>query len=294
MEIKNNQITIIESSLNELNKIIYDKDSKILQLQKDKEYLKDSIANSRYEYETIIEENKKALKQIKTLSETKSLLKKEIQEKIIEIKSLENSKREEIKFIEIKTNSSIKIMEEKLLESNEFEEELKSKNEYLQNIIEVNKNEEELLKYDNYNLKKQIITLKETIEEEKKVKRYEYNEKIDSSIHKNNDIQGPSVKEQEELLISNENLKKQVQILRQSIKDEKAKRFDQEVKFKSETESKVKDLEDSKMIEINKKLDNFEKKFQDSKTFTTKEDILKEEEQLILSEEDILKNNLGL
>jgi len=246
MEIKNSQILLIESSLNELHKIIHDKDTKIIQLQKDKDYLKDSITNNRYEFESINDENEKLKKQIKILFETQNDLKKDIQDKEIEIRSLENNKRQEEKLIQTKNNSILQSMEEKLFESNDYIKqkdnyikELQSRNEYLQNVIELKKNEEDLLQYDNSNLKKQIKMLRETVEEEeKKVKRYEYNEMMNTSSKNSNQM------------------------------------------------SKV---------ESNKKLDNFEKKLQDSKKFNIQEVIEEvEEKNTRLSEEEILKNNLGL
>jgi len=246
MEIKNSQILLIESSLNELHKIIHDKDTKIIQLQKDKDYLKDSITNNRYEFESINDENEKLKKQIKILFETQNDLKKDIQDKEIEIRSLENNKRQEEKLIQTKNNSILQSMEEKLFESNDYIKqkdnyikELQSRNEYLQNVIELKKNEEDLLQYDNSNLKKQIKMLRETVEEEeKKVKRYEYKEMMNTSSKNSNQM------------------------------------------------SKV---------ESNKKLDNFEKKLQDSKKFNIQEVIEEvEEKNTRLSEEEILKNNLGL
>jgi len=302
MEIKNNHILLIENSLNELHKSIRTKDSQLLQLQKDKEYLKDSIANNRYEVESIADENEKLKNLIQTLKETQNLLKQEIQEKIIEIKSLESAKRQEEKIAITKHHAELKRVEDKLLESNGTIEELESKNEYLQNIIDVSKNEEELLKYDNYNLNKQVETLKESLEEEKKVKRYEYNDSLDVSNKKTIDIelQEAYQKEQESLKIDNLNLKKQIQVLRQSVEEEKTKRYEQNLI----RESKQEQIEEVETSETNKKLHNFEKKFQDSKKYAIVDEII--EDEVIedndtvdeppkpLTEEEILKNNLGL
>lgn len=247
MEIKNSQILLIESSLNELHKIMHEKDSKIVQLQKDKEYLKDTVTNGKYEFESIQEENEKLKKQIKILFEKQNDLKEDIQEKDLEIRTLETNKRQAEKIIQTKNNSLLLSVEEKLFESNEqikqkdnHIKELKSRNEYLQNIIELHKNEEEILKYDNLNQKKQIKQLRENIlEGETKLKRYEYNEMINTT---------------------------------------------------------GKNSIPSKFSASNKKLDDFEKKFQDSKKNIEKEEVLMEIDNTnsSLSEEEILKNNLGL
>jgi len=246
METKNSQILLIESSLNELHKIIHDKDTKILQLQKDKDYLKNSVTNHRYEVESINDENEKLKKQIKILFEAQNDLKKDIQDKELEIRALETSKRQEEKLIQTKNNSLLHSMEEKLSESNDYLKqkdnhikELQSRNEYLQNVIELKKNEEDILQYDNINLKKQIKMLRESFEEEeKKVKRYEYNEMMHSTNKK---------------------------------------------------------ADDKMSIQSNKKLVDFEKKFQNTKKSTPVNEIEDENSQSsILSEEEILKNNLGL
>lgn len=246
MEIKNNQILLIESSLNEIHKIIHDKDTKILQLQKDKDSLKESLTNHRYEVESTNDENEKLKKQIKILFETQNDLKKEIQDKELEIKSLETSKRQDEKLLQTKNNSLIQSMEERIFEANDFIKEkenhikeVQSRNDYLQNVIELKKNEEDLLKYDNANLKKQIKKLKENIEEnEQKIKRYEYKEIITISNTKE---------------------------------------------------------DDTNFLEKNKKLINFEKKFQDTKKNTPIEELEELESKTSpLTEEDILKNSLGL
>jgi len=246
MEIKNNQILLIESSLNEIHKIIHDKDTKILQLQKDKNSLKDTLVNHRYELESTNDENEKLKKQIKILFETQNDLKKEIQDKELEIKSLETSKRQDEKLLQTKNNSLIQSMEERIFEANDFIKEkenhikeINSKNDYLQNVIELKKNEEDLLKYDNVNLRKQIKLLKENIEEkEQKIKKYEYKEILITSNTKE---------------------------------------------------------EDTDILEKNKKLRNFEKKFKDTKKNTPTEEIEDEESKISpLTEEDILKNSLGL
>lgn len=239
---------LIESSLNELHKIIHDKDSKIIQLQKDKDYLKDSITNSKYEFESVNDENEKLKKQIKILFEKQNDLKETIQEKELEIRSLENTKRQAEKLLQTKNNSLLHSVEEKLFDSNEQVKqkenqikELVSRNEYLQNIIELSKSEEEVLHYDNTNQKKQIKMLRETIEDlEKQIKRFEYNQMMNStSSSKKRNI--PS------------NIPK-------------------------------------------KKLDNLEKKLND-----TKQDPIENDSELNpkvpvkrLTEEEILKNNLGL
>lgn len=252
MEIKNSQITLIESSLNELHKIMHDKDSKIVQLQKDKDYLKDTITNHKYEFESMNDENEKLKKQIKILYEKQNDLKEELQEKELSVRSLENTKRQAEKLIQTKNNSLLHSMEEKLFESNECVKqkdnhikELQSRNEYLQNIIELSKSEEEILKYDNSNQKKQIKMLRENIEqEEKKVKRYEYNELMSATNKKYDNLT-----------------------------------FD----------------------ESNKKLSNFEKKHNNTKKTSVEEPKSEkipmpnlEIKPARLSEEEILKNNLGL
>jgi len=249
MEIKNSQISIIESSLNELHKILHDKDSKTIQLQKEKEYLKDSITNNKYEFESISEENEKLKKQIKNLYEKQNDLKEDIQEKTLEIKTLENTKKQSEKIIQTKNNSLLHSMEEKLFESNQqikekdnHLKELQSRNEYLQNIIELHNNEEEVLQYDNSSQKKQIKMLRETINKhEKQIKKYEYNEMMSSSNNK---------------------LEKK----------------------------------HTNFIKSNKNLEVLEEKIKISKKNTPEKDIIKEEERIssVLSEEEILKNNLGL
>jgi len=140
------------------------------------------------------------------------------------------------------------------------------------------------------------------LEEEKKVKRYEYNDSLDVSDKKTIDIelQEAYQKEQELLKIDNLNLKKQIQVLRQSVEEEKTKRYEQNLI----RESKQEQIEEVETSETNKKLHNFEKKFQDSKKYAIVDEII--EDEVIedndtvdeppkpLTEEEILKNNLGL
>jgi len=246
MEIKNSQILLIESSLNELHKIINEKDSKIVQIQKDKDYLKDTITNNRYEFESMVEENEKLKKQIKILYDKQNDLKENIQEQEINLKLAENAKRQAEKIVQSKNDSLLHSMEEKLFDLNEQlnqkeskVKELQSRNEYLQNIITLNNNEEEVLKYDNTNQKKQIKMLRETIHDlEKQLKRYEYDDLSKSS---------------------KENL------------------------------SYTSNFKDSNNV----MLENLEKKLLDSRnTPINKED--SKENQSALTEEQILKNNLGL
>ena len=247
MEIKNSQILLIESSLNELHKIINEKDSKILQVQKDKDYLKDTITNNKYEFESMTEENEKLKKQIKILYDKQNDLKENLQEQELNLKMAENSKRQAEKIIQSKNDSLLHSMEEKLFESNELLnqkeskiKEIQSRNEYLQNIITLHNNDEEVLKYDNSNQKKQIKMMRESIHElEKKLKRYEYDD------------------------------------LRKFTKDD------------SSYSEKFKDSN-------NLMLQNLEKKLLDSKNTSNLKNEDSKEKQSTLTEEQILKNNLGL
>jgi chromosome segregation ATPase len=183
MEIKNNQILLIESSLNELHKIISEKESKILQLQKDKNELRDTITSNKYEFESIYDEKEKLNKQIKILFEKQNDLKDELRDKDMNLTSMENSKRQTEKMIQSKNDTLINSMEEKLYEVNEENKhkqsmilELKKNNEYLNDIIELSNSDIDALKYDNNNLKKTIKRLKESIfQEEQKTKIDEYN-----------------------------------------------------------------------------------------------------------------------
>ncbi len=194
MEIKNNQILLIESSLNELHKIINEKDSTIIQLQKDKDYLKEIITNNKYKVESMTEENEKLKKQIKILYEKQNDLKETIQEQEISLKLADNAKRHAEKMIQTKNDSLIHSMEEKLLDlSEELKQkelqlkelqvkEIQNRNKYLHNLIEIRNSDEEVLPYDNVDQKKQIKMLRENIHElEKHLKRYEYNEFTKSS-----------------------------------------------------------------------------------------------------------------
>ena len=252
MEIKNSQILLIESSLNELHKIISEKDSKIVQLQKDKDYLRDTITNNKYEMEAVNDENEKLKKQIKILFEKQNELKEEIQEKDLEIRSAENSKRQAEKLIQSKNDSLISSMEEKLYDLNEqvkqrdsHIKELNSRNEHLQNIIELHNNEVEVLQYDNSTQKKQIKMLRESIEQlEKQIKRYEYNDMRNSSK--------PS---------------------------------------KGSYTSSFKDTNNLMLENLEKKLLNSQKPAFGKNTLEYNE---KKENKTGLSEEEILKNNLGL
>jgi len=246
MEIKNNQILLIESSLNELHKIINDKDSKILQLQKDKDYLKDTITNNKYEFESMTDENEKLKKQIKLLYEKQNDLKENIQENEINLKLAENAKRQAEKMIQSKNDSLIHSMEEKLFDANEELKqkelrikEIQSRNDYLHNIIETHNADEEVYKYDNNNQKKQIKMLRENIHElEKHLKRYEY----------------------DDLKKSSKNSRPTNQVFQKS---------------------------------NNVMLEKLEKKLLDSQNNTTQEPV-ENEKKSSLTEEEILKNNLGL
>ncbi len=170
MEIKNSQILLIESSLNELHKTISEKDLKNLQLQKEKEYLKDTILNNKYELESIVDENEKLKKQIKILFEKQNDLKDEIRDKEMDVKSMEHSKRQAEKLIQSKNDSFISSIEERLFDSNEDNKEsinkikeLQNNNKYLKDVIDINTSDIDSLQYDNNNLKKQIKVLKESI-----------------------------------------------------------------------------------------------------------------------------------
>jgi len=182
MEIKNSHILLIESSLNELHKIITDKDAKNMQLQKDNEYLKESLTHNKYEFESIIDENEKLKKQIKTLYEAQHELKQTIQEKDRELKNIENIKRQTEKLIQSRNDSVIHSLEEKIYTINEESKqkdlrikELQNSNEHLSNIIEINNTDIEALRYDNSVLKKQIKSLKESnIHKDELLKREEY------------------------------------------------------------------------------------------------------------------------
>jgi chromosome segregation ATPase len=182
MEIKNSQILLIESSLNELHKIINDKESKIVQLQKDKEYLKETITNNKYELESLTDEIDKLKKQIKILYDKQNELKEEIQEKDITLRSLENTKRQSEKLIQSKNNSFISSLEEKLYEANEQNKqqsilirELKKTQDYYKHIIETNNSDLEAIQYDNNNLKKQLKSMRESfIKHEQDIKREEF------------------------------------------------------------------------------------------------------------------------
>lgn len=254
MEIKNSQILLIESALNELHKIIGEKDSKIVQIQKDKDHLRDTITNNKYEFESITDENEKLKKQIKILYEKQNELREEIQEKDLEIRSAENSKRQAEKLIQTKNDSLISSMEEKIYDLNEQVKhrdsqikELNSRNEHLQNIIELHNNEVEVLQYDNSNQKKQIKMLRESIEQlEKQIKRYEYNDLRHSSKSKNNSHVS-SFKETNNVML--ENLEKK--------------------------------LLDSQKAPI-------------TKNTIEKKPVKLDETNSVLTEEQILKNNLGL
>lgn len=254
MEIKNSQILLIESALNELHKIISEKDSKIVQLQKDKDYLRDSITNNKYEMESINDENEKLKKQIKILYEKQNELREEIQEKELDIRSAENSKRQAEKLIQSKNDSLISSMEEKLYDTNEQVKqrdtqikELQSRNEHLQNIIELHNNEVEVLQYDNSNQKKQIKMLRESIHQlEKQIKRYEYN-----------DLKKPS-------------------------------------KGKGSFTSSFKDSNNVMLENLEKKLLDSQKIPSSTQNLFGSKDIKKEEKSNSLTEEEILKNNLGL
>jgi len=247
MEIKNNQILLIESSLNELHKIINDKDSKIVQLQKDKDYLKDTITNNKYEFESMTDENEKLKKQIKLLYDKQNDLKENIQEHEINLKLAENVKRHAEKMIQSKNDSLIHSMEEKLFDLNEElkqkelkVKEIQSRNEYLHNIIEVHKADEEVLKYDNSNQKKQIKMLRENIHNlEKDLKRHEYD-----------DLKKSTKKDQQ--YSSN---------------------------FNTSNNVMLENLE-KKLLKVQNNLDNTKKETNEKKTS--------------LTEEEILKNNLGL
>ena len=68
-------------------------------------------------------------------------------------------------------------------------------------------------------------------------------------------------KEQELLQISNSNLKKQVQVLRKAIEEEKQKQHhEHEVAIKLENEELYETSDNSTTMQSNKKLDHFEKK----------------------------------
>ncbi len=182
MEIKNSHILLIESSLNELHKIITEKDAKNMHLQKDNEYLKESITTNKYEFESITDENEKLKKQIKILYETQHELKQTIQEKDIELKNIENIKRQTEKLIQSRNDSVIHSLEEKIYTISEESKQkdirikdLQSSNEHLKNIIEINNTDIEALRYDNSILKKQIKSLKESnIHKDELLKREEY------------------------------------------------------------------------------------------------------------------------
>jgi len=246
VDIKNSQILLIESSLNELHKLLNDKDIKISQLNKDKDSLKENILNLKYEIESINDDNDKLKKQIKIFLDKQNDLKDEIRDKDYELRSMEKSKRDIEKLINSKNESFLNSMEIKfdeankeLKEKNNAIKDIEQRNQHLKTLVDLSNDDNEALKYDNDMLQKQLKKYKESI-------------------------------------------------------------FNLETKIK---DLEVKELQDkkykSKFAHNDIILDKLEKQLLKSTQIKsgTKENISKEEETIetkSLSEEDIIKNNLGL
>ena len=170
MDIKNSQILLIESSLNELHKLLNDKDIKISQLNKDKDSLKENILNLKYEIESINDDNDKLKKQTKILFDKQNDLKDEIRDKDYELRAMEKSKRDVEKLINSKNESFLNSMEIKLDEANkELKDknnaikDLEQRNQHLKTLVDLANDDNEALKYDNDMLQKQLKKSKETI-----------------------------------------------------------------------------------------------------------------------------------
>jgi len=170
VDIKNSQILLIESSLNELHKLLNDKDIKISQLNKDKDSLKENILNLKYEIESINDDNDKLKKQTKILFDKQNDLKDEIRDKDYELRAMEKSKRDVEKLINSKNESFLNSMEIKLDEANkELKDknnaikDLEQRNQHLKTLVDLANDDNEALKYDNDMLQKQLKKSKETI-----------------------------------------------------------------------------------------------------------------------------------
>lgn len=170
MDIKHSQILLIESSLNELHKLLNDKDIKISQLNKDKDTLKENILNLKYEIESINDDNDKLKKQTKILFDKQNDLRDEIRDKEYELRAMEKSKRDVEKLINSKNESFLNSMEIKLDEANkELKEknntikDLEQRNQHLKTLVDLANDDNEALKYDNDMLQKQLKKHKESI-----------------------------------------------------------------------------------------------------------------------------------